>query len=111
MKSDRIYLGHILESIESILEYTAGMQEDDFHANRLVKDAVIRNFEIVGEATKRISFQLRNENPGIPWTKMAGLRDKLIHEYIRVDLQLVWDVIKDVLPGLVKEIKEISSRL
>jgi len=111
MKSDKIYLTHILQSITSILEYTNGMDFEKFRSNRMAVDAVIRNFEIIGEATKRISFQLRKENPQLPWSKMAGLRDKLIHDYIKVSLQLVWDVVVDVLPHQKKEIEKIISQL
>ena len=111
MKSDKIYLDHILQAIVSILEYTNGMSDADFYSNRLVIDAVIRNFEIIGEATKRVSIELRKANPEIPWVKMAGLRDKLIHDYIKVDLQLVWDVVIDILPVQKKEIEIIRARL
>lgn len=111
MKSDKIYLDHILQAIVSILDYTRGMNDQDFYNNRLVVDAVIRNFEIIGEATKRVSLELRKANPEIPWVKMAGLRDKLIHDYIKVDLQLVWDVVIDVLPVQKKEIEIIRARL
>ena len=107
MKNDKIYLHHILHSITSILEYTQGMNDQDFYSNKLVVDAVIRNFEIIGEATKRVSLELRKTNPNVPWTKMAGLRDKLIHDYIKVNLQLVWDVVVDVLPDQKKEIEKI----
>lgn len=111
MKNDKIYLEHILQAIVSILEYTNGMSDLDFYSNRLVVDAVIRNFEIIGEATKRVSLELRQANSEIPWVKMAGLRDKLIHDYIKVDLQLVWDVVIDVLPVQKKEIEIIRARL
>src|SRR5258706_7577108 len=111
MKNDRIYLDHILESIESILSYTKGMKEQDFISNKMVKDAVIRNFEVIGEATKRVSKEIRDSNPNIPWTRMAGLRDKLIHDYIKFNLQLVWDVVADVLPKQKKEIERIISSI
>jgi len=111
MKNDKIYLDHIYQAIRSILEYTHGMSDQGFYSNRLVIDAVIRNFEIIGEATKRLSPELRNANPGIPWKQMSGLRDKLIHEYIKVNLQLIWDVIADVLPEQKKEIQRIISGL
>lgn len=87
------------------------MTDQDFYQNKLVVDAVIRNFEIIGEATKRVSLELRAASPEIPWVKMAGLRDKLIHDYIKVDLQLVWNVVTDILPGKKKEIEIIRSRL
>ena len=87
------------------------MRDQDFYSNRLVADAVIRNFEIIGEATKRVSLELRKANPNVPWTKMAGLRDKLIHDYIKVNLQLVWDVVADVLPEQRNEIEKILGDL
>lgn len=111
MKNDKIYLSHILESIEAILTYTQGMSEQDFVSNKLVKDAVIRNFEIIGEATKKVSFETRNFFPDIPRSKMAGLRDKLIHDYVKVNLQLVWDVVVDVLPQQKEELKSIISKI
>ena len=111
MKSDKIYLIHIIQSITSILEYTKGMSDRDFYSNRLVIDAVIRNFEVIGEASKRVSSELRKSNPEIPWNRMAGFRDKLIHDYIKVNLQLVWDVIVDVLPEQKKEIEKIIALL
>ena len=92
--------------IKSISIISQGMNQD-FYSNKLVVDAVIRNFEIIGEATKRVSLELRKTNPNIPWTKMAGLRDKLIHDCIKVNLQLVWDVVVDVLPDQKREIEKI----
>ncbi|MEK6781393.1 MAG: DUF86 domain-containing protein [Bacteroidota bacterium] len=111
MKSDKIYLDHILQAIISILDYTHGMSAQDFYRSKLVTDAVLRNFEIIGEATKKVSLEFRMANPEIPWVKMAGLRDKLIHDYIKVDLQLVWDVVMDILPAQKKEIEIIMARL
>jgi uncharacterized protein with HEPN domain len=87
------------------------MSDRDFYSNRLVIDAVIRNFEVIGEASKRVSSELRKSNPEIPWNRMAGFRDKLIHDYIKVNLQLVWDVIVDVLPEQKKEIEKIIALL
>jgi uncharacterized protein with HEPN domain len=111
MKSDRVYLSHVLQAIESILKYTEGMTYEDFNSNSLVQDAVIRNFEIIGEATKRVSFQLRNTYPNVPWSKMAGLRDKLIHDYIKVNLVLLWGVVVDVLPLQKIEFQKIISQI
>jgi uncharacterized protein with HEPN domain len=97
-KDPSIYVGHILMCVNAILEYTKGMDERAFLNNKLVQDAVLRNFEVIGEATKQVDDSFRTKYPHIPWRKMAGLRDKLIHDYMGVDLWAVWQVIIEVLP-------------
>lgn len=83
MKHDKVYLSNILDAIERILDYTEGLSPKEFKEHNMIQDAVVRNFEIIGEATKNISSDLRNENSHIPWKNMAGMRDKLIHNYMR----------------------------
>ncbi len=107
MKSDKVYLLHIRDAIKTILLYTEGFSEADFGRNGLVRDAVIRNFEIVSEAPKRVSSDTRQNHPNIPWAKMAGMRDKLIHDYIEVDTQKVWDVVDKILPQLLNDVERI----
>lgn len=102
---DRVYLENILDSIHSIFEYTSDLNEQAFYSKKMVQDAVIRNFEIIGEATKLLSDSLRTEHDHIPWKNMAGMRDKLIHNYMGVDLEAVWQTIDDILPSLEKEIQ------
>ena len=106
MKDDRVYLINILECIEKIQFYTR-VGKDDFMKSTLIQDAVIRNLEIIGEATKKISEILRNDYKDIPWWKMAGLRDILIHDYMGVDLKTVWNVVEKELPLVEKMIKII----
>lgn len=86
MKDDRLYLTHILECIGRIEGYTQDGR-DAFMASSLIQDAVVRNFEIAGEATKHISQTLRDAHPHVPWKRIAGLRDVLIHNYVQVDLR------------------------
>lgn len=87
MKTDRIYITHILECINNINSYV--QNEKDFLSSRLIQDAVIRNLEVIGEATKKISKELREQEKLVPWSEMAGLRDVLIHNYFGVDLSIV----------------------
>ena len=107
MRSDRIYITHIIKSIETILFYVDSISESEFYNNQLVSDAVIRNFEVLGEAAKRVSQVSREKYPKLPWRQMAGMRDRLIHNYEGVNLQQVWDTIVDVLPTLRKDLEEI----
>lgn len=97
MKDPRVYLAHILEAIQRIESYIAAGQEA-FFDQKMVQDAVIRNFEIIGEATKRLPSEFRQAHPDIPWRGMASLRDVLIHDYAGVDLNEVWRVIENELP-------------
>ena len=106
-KDDLIYIEHIRESIKRILEYTACLQLDDFLGQTLIQDAVIRNLEIIGEATKQLSVEFKNKSPDIEWRKIAGMRDKLIHDYIGVDIWAVWAVVEKVLPEFKLKIENI----
>jgi uncharacterized protein with HEPN domain len=90
MKDDRIYIEHILQSIERIESYIAGKDYKTFLKEFITQDAVVRQLEIIGEATKKISNELRKGNPQVPWPDMAGIRDVLIHDYIDVDTDIVW---------------------
>ncbi|MBR8832388.1 MAG: hypothetical protein N5P05_001852 [Chroococcopsis gigantea SAG 12.99] len=110
MKGDILYLSNIEECIELIEAYTAGGKEV-FLATRMIQDAVIRNFEVIGEATKRLSPELRKAHPDIQWQQIAGLRDVLIHDYLRVNLHRVWNIIEQNLPDLKKRVKEIMQEL
>jgi uncharacterized protein with HEPN domain len=109
MKSDLPLLGHIADSIAAIESYTAAGR-DAFLADRLTQDAVIRNFEIIGEAASRLSAAIRNR-PGVPWRKIIAFRNRLIHAYWSVDLPLVWGVIENDLPSLKAEVSRLLAQL
>ena len=107
MKNDKVYLEHILESIDKIEGFIQGITKFDFDQNVMIQDAIIRNIEIIGEATKKLSKQLTQSHPDIPWQDMAGMRDKLIHDYLDVDLDVVWKTVEVDLPLLKKMISGI----
>jgi len=110
MKDDRVYLLHIRDAIQSILEYTSS-GKDHFFADRKTQDAVVRNLEIIGEATKRMSAALKAAHPDISWKPIAGMRDKLVHDYFGVNLQLVWDVVARDLPHLKVKVAQLLEEL
>lgn len=101
------YLADILTAIDEIDDFTCGMSYEEFTADKKTINAVIRSLEVLGEATKHIPAPFRKKYPDIPWSKMAGLRDVLIHDYMGVDLMTVWKVVKERLP----EVKEQVGRL
>jgi uncharacterized protein with HEPN domain len=109
-KNDQVYLLHILEAIDQIHEYTLGLDYDAFLKSRLIQDGVIRQLEIIGEATKNLSQETRDKAPQIPWKDMAGMRDVLIHQYFGVDLVAVWTTLEQDLPLLEQEIRGLPQK-
>ena len=108
MKKDpKILLFDILDSIEKIKKYAKNVSEDDFFDNIQVQDAVVRRIEIIGEAVKGLPVSFRNKHTDIPWKKIDGTRDVLIHDYSGIDVDLVWKIIKNDIPKLKKQIKEL----
>jgi uncharacterized protein with HEPN domain len=99
VNKDRLYLESIRDCLERIADYTTG-GEQEFLASRLIQDGVVRNLEVIGEATKNLSSELRQANPATPWRQIAGMRDVLIHDYLKVNLSRVWLTISTDLPDL-----------
>ena len=108
-KSDIQFLKHIKEETEFIIEFTNNISEDEFLENRLLKKAIVRCFEIIGKATKQVDFQFRMKYNSIAWKEMAGLRDKLIHNYTGVDYSLLWIIITESIPELDFQLEQIIN--
>lgn len=108
MKKDNlVYIDDILDAIKKIRKYTRGVTKDEFIKNGMVVDAVIRNLEIIGEASSKLSPAFRREQAKIEWRKIIGMRNRIIHSYDTVDHAIIWDVIKHDLPGLESNLKKI----
>ena len=105
MKHDRIFLRNILDEIDYLDSLRSSLTYEDLLHDRTREHAVTRSLEIIGEASKNISETARKKNPKIPWKFMAGLRDKVIHEYFAINYEIVWDVIRNKLPELEPEIR------
>jgi uncharacterized protein with HEPN domain len=110
-KDNKIFIEHILDSINAIEEFTKNVNEDEFYANREKMDAVVRNLEILGEATKNLTDEFRLACSQIPWKNIAGMRDNLIHEYFGVDKVEVWRTVKNDIPELKKEMQCLLKSL
>lgn len=108
-KNPRVFIGHILESIDLIEQYAKNLTTDKFKKNNAMQDAIIRRLEIIGEAVKNIPSSFKTKHPEIPWKQMAGMRDILIHEYFDVDLALTWSVVKLKLPSLKLQLQDLLS--
>jgi len=107
MKEFEPYFMHILEECEYLESSSKNLRFEDFIKDENLKRAFVRSLEIIGEAVKNIPERIRKRYPGIKWKKIAGMRDKLIHEYFGVDYKIVWDVVLNEIPKLKEKVKKI----
>ncbi len=108
---DKVYLRHILDAIDRIENYLRNRSREEFERETLLQDGVIRQLEIIGEATRHITEELREQYPEIPWQDMVGMRNKLIHDYLGVDVDLVWVTATEDLQDLRKQVEVILNTL
>ena len=104
MKDDRVYLQHIRDAIDDIATYTS-VGRGAFFADRMRQDATLRKLEVIGQAVKNLSEDMKSRQPHIPWKQIAGMRDKVIHDYFGVNLEIVWAVVEKELPKLAEAIR------
>lgn len=103
------YLGHIRDAIAKIHRYSIDKSETEFMASELVQDGVIRNLEIIGEAVSKLSPELKARYADVPWLEVSGMRNRLIHGYMSVNLNIVWDTVVKVLPEFLEIVNEILN--
>jgi len=108
-KGEEIYLEHMRDALIRIIEYTR-RTKGDFLSDHMVQDATIRQYEILGEAAKRVSEKTRQSHPSIPWRKIAGMRDKSIHDYMGVNIVLYWETARTQVPSVLRGINAILAK-
>lgn len=106
-RDDNVILQDIKEAINRIISYTLKMDYEEFRQDHKTQDAVIRNIEILGEATKLLSNETKSKYPDIPWKEIAGTRDRLIHDYFGVNIDIIWDIAKNEIQSLSLKLKDI----
>ncbi len=110
MRRDDAYLLDILIAANKALKFVDGIDRNEFEDNEIIQNAVMRPLEIIGEASARISKEFRKAHSEIPWREMVGLRNRLVHEYFRVDFSAVWDTIHKDLPKLIKVMEPLVPK-
>ncbi|MBI2138095.1 DUF86 domain-containing protein [Candidatus Woesearchaeota archaeon] len=110
-KDPMVFVGHVLETINKIEKFSAGLTRETLATKELQQYAVVRGIEIIGEAIKNIPLSIKNKYPAISWKDIAGTRDILIHHYFGVDLNIVWDIVANDLPKLKREFLIVKEDL
>jgi uncharacterized protein with HEPN domain len=108
-RDDSLLIGDIIESGNKILDYTAFLSFEEFISDSKTVDAVIRNFEIIGEAANRLSEELKDNNPDIDWHRIRGFRNRIIHDYFGIDYTIVWQIKESYLPGLLEKLEGLAT--
>lgn len=98
----QVYIGHMLDAIDIIQEYCKGLEFEQFEKDVLVKNTVVRQLEIIGEASKRLPEEIKQLTAEIPWADVSAMRNHIVHDYFEIDLERVWDVVENHLPALKK---------
>lgn len=106
MKNDKVYIGHITDALNKIETYTRGVSYEQFIADEMRIDAVLREMQIIGEAAKRLSPEFKDSHNSVPWRAITGFRDKAVHDYFDVNVMTVWETIEMDLPQLKKALSE-----
>jgi len=106
-----LFIEDILESVKLIDKYIGDTSKENFGNNQKLKDSIVRRLEIIGEAVKNIPNDFKEKYPAVPWKKIAGLRDIIIHTYFNIDLDITWEIIKKDLPDLKEKILKIKKDL
>jgi uncharacterized protein with HEPN domain len=107
MKDDTVYLKHIADAITQIERYLHEMSFEEFTTNRMLQDAVVRQLEIIGEASRNLPEDFCRLHPEVPWSQIVGMRNRIAHDYLNVDMEIVWDIVSHDVPILKLRVAEL----
>ena len=107
---DLLLLNDILDAINRIESYVQGVNKETFFENLMMQDAVMHQIEIIGEASNRISDSLQDEHPELPWIQMRAIRNKIVHDYRGIELEIIWDTVSNNLPGLKTQVERLLEK-
>lgn len=108
-RDDLVFVQHLRAAIARIESYLDGVTEEQFVSTPLIQDAVIRQIQVIGQAAKNLSNEFRSRSDRVPWSEIAGMRDKIVHDYMNVDLEIVWETVTRDIPALRAALREISQ--
>lgn len=106
-RDDQVYIGHMIDTANKAIGFVAGLSREDFDNNEQLRLAITHLLQIIGEAARRVSLDFRNTHPEIPWKAIVGMRSKVVHDYLNVDEDVVWDTVKNDLRPLVLELEKL----
>lgn len=106
-KDNTVYLRHILDAIGRIADYTAGISTAQFMSGKLLQDGVVRQLEIIGEASRNLSAEFCDKHSEVPWAQIIGLRNRIIHAYFDINLRVVWEIVQNDLPVVKQQVEKI----
>jgi len=109
-KNDRVYIGHMIDTANKAIGFVAELSREDFDNDEQLRLALTHLLQVIGEAARRVSPNFRDAYPEIPWKAIVGMRSKVVHEYLNVDEDVVWDTVKNDLAPLVRDLEQILTK-
>lgn len=108
-RDDLVYVGHMVDTANKVITFVAGLSREDFDDNEQLRLAITHLLQVIGEAARRVSLDFRGAHPEIPWKAIVGMRSKVVHDYLNVDEDVVWDTVKNDLPPLIAKLEKLLS--
>ena len=109
-RNNQVYIGHMLDTAKKAISFIEGLSREDFDNNEMLRISLVHLLQTIGEAARRVSIDFRSAYPEIPWQSVVGMRSKIVHDYIDIDEDVVWNTVKNDLPFLILELEKIINK-